>query len=136
LKRILVNLTEEELNKLEKLLKKKIYSSRSDAFRQAVELLVEVEKIPELREIVEKLRKRFVAKVRPITKEIENEIIKCLRIHPGSTVNEISAYTKLHRHTVRKYLLKLTKAKVVRQKKAGTSKVSYLSRASRRIKNE
>lgn len=134
MKRLLVNLTDEELTKLEKLLKKKIYSSRSEAFRYAIELLVEVEKYPELRDILEKLRE-WPTEFRPTEKEIKQKIVDYLRKYPDSTINEISAGTNIHRHTVRKYLWELVKLKIVHQKKVGTSTVSYL-RVSRRAKHD
>ena len=135
MKRLLVNLTEEELVKLEELLKKKIYSSRSEAFRHAIELLFETGKLPKLREISNKLRKQFVHEFRPKEKEIKQNIIDYLRKHSGSTINEISVHTKLHRHTIRKYLSELVESRVIYQKKVGTSKISYL-RVFGRIKNE
>jgi len=134
LKRILVNLTEGELTKLEKLLKRKTYSSRSEAFRYAIDLLVEAEKIPELRKFIEKLRK-IQTELRLTEREIIQKITDYLGKHPGSTINEISTGSKIHRHTVRKYLLELNRLKIVYQKKVGTSKISYLSRVSRRMKN-
>lgn len=136
MKRILVNLTDEELIKLEKLLKKKNYSSRSEAFRNAIELFAEAEKYPQLKKLIEKLRKRFVSEFRPTEKEIKQKIINYLRKYPGSTINEISSGIRIHRHTVRKYLSELNKRKIVHQKKIGTSKVSYISRISRRMKHD
>lgn len=135
MRRILVNLTDEELSKLEKFLKKKIYSSRSEAFRHAIELLFETGKLPKLREISNKLRKQFVHEFRPKEKEIKQNIIDYLRKYSGSTINEISVHTKLHRHTIRKYLSELIRAKMVRQKKVGVSVLSYL-KVSWGIKND
>ncbi len=136
MKRLLVNLSDEELVKLEGLLKKKAYSSRSEAFRHALELLVEAEKSPELQKLIEKLRKRFVTEFRLTEREIKQKIIDYLRKYSGSTINEISAGIKIHRHTVRKYLTELIRQKIVHYKKIGTSKVSYLSRVFRRVKHD
>ncbi len=132
MKRLIVNLSDEELSKLENFLEKKTYSSRSEAFRYAIELLIESEKLPKLKNVIEKLRERSVVDFGPTEREIKHRIIEYLRKHPRATINEISGGTKLHRHTVRKYLVELTKLKIVHQKKVGTCKVSFISAKGRR----
>ncbi len=134
MKRILVNLTEEELAKIEKLLKKKTYNSRSEAVRHALELLIEADKHSELKKILKISGKLSTNGFRSTSQEIKQKIISYLREHPGSTINEIFSGTGFHRHTIRKYLLELSKLKILEQRKIGTSTVSYLN--SRRIKNE
>ncbi len=134
MKRLLVNLTEQELAKLEKLLKKKIYSSRSDTFREAIELLFEAEKSPELRRIVEKLRHRRI-ELRLSGRAIREKLMSFLEKHPsGASISQVSEATKLHRHTVRKYLSGLIKSKIVYQKKVGVSRLSFVTVSGRRSK--
>lgn len=133
LKRFLVNLTDEELTKLDELLKNKGYSSRSEVFRKAIGLLMEVERSPQLHRVLEKIGKKEVD-LRKTGREIRGRIIDFLGHRPGSTISEISDGAGIHRHSVRKYLEELVKLEVVRQKKVGTSKVSYLSRVSRRVR--
>lgn len=133
MKRFLVNLSDQELERLEKLLRKKTYNSRSDAFRQAIGLLFEAEKSPELKKIVEKAKISSTG-FRPTENQIKEKIIGHLRRHPVSTINKISSDTGLHRHTARKYIAALVNAGVVRQKKSGVSVLSFLTK--RRSKND
>jgi len=48
MKRVLVNLTDAQLEELDKLIKDKVYRNRSEAIRDAVRQLLEKEKITEL----------------------------------------------------------------------------------------
>lgn len=50
MKRVLVNLTEKLLKEIDTLVEEKVYSSRSEAFRDAVRLLIEKSKIKEIDE--------------------------------------------------------------------------------------
>jgi len=48
MKRILVNLTEQQLEGLEYLVNSKVYTNRSEALRDAIQLLLEKKKLEEL----------------------------------------------------------------------------------------
>jgi len=53
MKRIIVNLTEKQLEELDNLVKAGFYSSRAEAVRDCVRLLVETKKVKEIQEKVE-----------------------------------------------------------------------------------
>jgi Arc/MetJ-type ribon-helix-helix transcriptional regulator len=53
MKRILVNLTEKQLEELDNLVKKGFYSSRAEAIRDCVRMLVETKKVKEIEEKIE-----------------------------------------------------------------------------------
>lgn len=53
MKRIIVNLTEKQLEELENLVKAGIYASRTEAVRDSVRLLIETKKLKEINEKME-----------------------------------------------------------------------------------
>jgi DNA-binding transcriptional ArsR family regulator len=54
-------------------------------------------------------------------------IIEVLRKHPeGLTITAISEFTKLHRHTVTKYLYELRGAEMIYEREIGPARLCYL----------
>jgi Arc/MetJ-type ribon-helix-helix transcriptional regulator len=53
MKRVLINLTEKQLEELDKLVKEGFYGSRTEAVREAVRILLESKKLNEIQEKVE-----------------------------------------------------------------------------------
>lgn len=129
MERILSNLTKKQLKKLDKLVEQNNYSSRSEALRDALLLLLATEKSTKLKNILQKLRREAVKNnlVEPSPKELQNKIISILKKNSsGLTILEISELTNLHRHTVRKYIEILIAQEKIFQKKVGTSKLCFL----------
>jgi Arc/MetJ-type ribon-helix-helix transcriptional regulator len=53
MKRILVNLTEKQLEELDKLVEAGVYTSRAEAIRDSMRLLIETKKLKEIKEKLE-----------------------------------------------------------------------------------
>ena len=120
MKRILTNLTHDQLKMLDKLVKEKGYSSRSEAVRDALVILAKSEKFPELRKILGEGSTK---------KQIKKKIIYALKKHTsGLSLLDISKAANLHRHTVRKYVKDLASEGFVVEKQVGASKICSLSR--------
>lgn len=126
LNRILINLTDEQLEKLNKLLKGEKYRSRSEAIRDAVLLLLKSEDSPQLQNILTKLKKG--EKLIGLSQnDLRKNIIEILRKHSeGLNINQISRISGIHRHTIRKYIADLAREKIVFEKKEGTSRIFFL----------
>lgn len=53
MKRVLVNLTEKQLEELDSLVKEGVYGSRAEAVRDCIRLLIESKKLKEIQEKIE-----------------------------------------------------------------------------------
>ena len=129
MRRILANLTAKQLKKLDGLMKRMNYGSRSEAIRDALMLFSETERSPELERILKGLRGKKASELGRSSKSIAQSIVDVLRAHPkGLAVLEISRLSSIHRHTIRKYVDRLVRQRVVVQKKIGVAKVCFLKK--------
>ena len=126
MKRILANLAPKQLKQLDSLVENLGYRSRSEAIRDALQLLSQSETSKELKQMLEKMQR--IGTKRLSIRQIEEKILSSLQKNPaGLSILEIAQLTGLHRHTVRKYATLLISRKILAVQNIGTKKICCLS---------
>ena|SRR5438445_394248 len=129
MKKVLASFTREQLEELDKLVEKLGYSSRSEALRDAVKLLFAAQVSPQIKDILKKLQEKSEKIKKALPNQIENKILSAVKKNPdGLSFLQISKLSNLHRHTVRKYVGKLTREGRVFLKRIGPAKICLPSK--------
>ena len=126
MKRILTNFTEQQLKELDNLVKQNGFGSRSEAIRNALELLIKSETNSQVKKIFDSLKELSPKK------HIEQTILAVLEKSPdGLPLSDLSRITHLHRHTIRKYVEKVLGPEIIQVRKIGNKKICFLVKKGR-----
>ena len=130
-RKILVNVSQDQLEKFKKFIEKRNYNFRSEAIRDAILLLLESQKSIQLQNKLNDLKNKDKL-IEPTPEFIKQNIIGILsKNRNGLNIKQISEILQIHRHTVRKYVTKLIFEKIIVQRKIGIFKICFLKREGR-----